>query len=64
MSTSKDFLLVARGTRANGRDLMKLSKETKELLHGIAWGLLYFITAAFAMLSEQRMSEANRRTDK
>ena len=27
-------------------------KSTKELLQGIAWGLLYFITVTFAMLWE------------
>lgn len=32
---------------------MKLSKEAKELLQGIAWGLVYFITVTIAMLWEQ-----------
>lgn len=32
---------------------MKLSKEVQELLQGIAWGLVYFITVTIAMLWEQ-----------
>ena len=36
----------------NRRYRMKLSKESKDLLQGIAWGLLYFITVTIAMLWE------------
>jgi hypothetical protein len=31
---------------------MKVSKESKDLLQGIAWGTAYFITVTFAMIWE------------